>query len=176
MSSTTTNHDKGPTMGTKFSDVKGQEWNAAINVGALRRVLAQTSIDLTKLFDEKQAEPVRKLIANPLVMADVLFAIVEPQATARGITADAFGELLEGEALVAATDAVLAALVVFFSAQNADMGKAFAALVGKYRTATNVVWERAAGMMAAINPTAAATEAFDKALASQPGGRLNCGP
>lgn len=162
-------------MATTFNDTKGNNWNASITVGALRRVLAQTEIDLTRLFDDEKAEPVQKLLANPIVIADVVFAVVEPQATAKGIDAAAFGELLEGQALAEATDALLDALAVFFSARQAEMGQAFAKVVANYRKAAATVWGRAVNMVEAVDPTAAAMEAFDRELAKH-GGRVNSGP
>lgn len=169
------NHDKrNTTMATTFKDKAGQEWNAGITVGALRRVLAATGIDLTRLFDDEKAEPVQKLLANPLAIADVVFAVIEPQAKAKGIDADAFGELLEGDALAQATDALLDALAVFFSARQAEMGQAFAKVVANYRQAASTVWGRAVDMVNAIDPTAAALEAFDREL-NKRGGRVTSG-
>lgn len=140
----------------------------------MRRVLSQTGIDLTRLFDDEKAEPVQKLLASPLVIADVLFAVVEPQASAKSIDAAAFGELLEGESLADATDALLDALAVFFSARQSEMGQAFAKVVANYRKASATVWGRAASMVDAVDPTAAAMEAFDRALEKR-GGRVTSG-
>lgn len=161
-------------MATNFKDTKGNEWNASITVGALRRVLAQTSIDLTRLFDDEKAEAVQKLLANPITIADVVFAVVEPQATAKGIDAEAFGELLEGEALAQATDALLDSLVVFFSARQTEMGRAFGKVIENYRTAAQTVWSRAAEMVSSMEPTEAANRAFEAELQRR-GGRLTFG-
>lgn len=168
-------------MSTSFKDKAGNEWSVGITVGALRRVLAQTGVDLTKLFEgDPEAEggdvaaEVRRLLLNPITIADVLFAIVEPVAKERAISAEAFGELLEGESLADATDALMSALEVFFSAQVRDKGSTFGAMVRKFNEARGVVWQRAREMVEATDPTTTALNAFDKALEAQKG-RVNSG-
>lgn len=161
-------------MGTGFKDTKGNDWNASITVGALRRVLAQTSIDLTRLLDDEKAEAVQKLLANPITIADVVYAVIEPQAVAKSIDAAAFGELLEGEALAQATDALLDSLVVFFSARQAEMGRAFGKVLQNYRTASQTVWSRAAEMVSSMDATEAANQAFEAELRKR-GGLLTSG-
>lgn len=156
----------------KFNDKSGGEWAVGITVGALRRVLNATGIDLMKLFepdepnergDDPSAE-LRKLLLRPVVIADVVFAVVEPEAKQRGVDAEAFGELLEGKALADATDALMSALEVFFSAQNQEMGATFGDMVRKFGEARSAVWARAHGMVDGIDPTEVAGKAFDEAL------------
>lgn len=161
-------------MATTFTDKAGNVWDCGITVGALRRVLAQTGIDLTRLFDDDNAEPVQKLLAQPMTIADVVFAVIELQAKSKNIDAPAFGELLEGDSLADATEALLEALSVFFSARQSEMGKAFAKVVANYRKASATVWARASEMVDAVDPTAAAMEAFDRALEKR-GGRVTSG-
>lgn len=166
---------------SSFKDKAGTDWSVELTVGALKRVLAQTGIDLTKLYEgdpdkpgEDVAAEVRRLLLNPIAIADVVFAVVEPVATAKGITADAFGELLAGKSLADATDALLSELEVFFSEQVQDKGRAFGAMVAKFAEARGIVWSRAAKMVEDLDPTQAAMKAFDEALEKRRG-RLTSG-
>ncbi len=160
-----------------FRDKAAGEWEVGITVGALRRVLNATGIDLMKLFepdgpnergDDPSAE-LRKLLLRPVVIADVIFAAVEPEAKRRGVDVEAFGELLEGNALAEATDALMTALEVFFSAQNQEMGATFGDMVRKFGEARSAVWVRAHDMISTMNPNEVATKAFDEALARATG-------
>lgn len=151
-------------MTTNFKDTAGTDWNCAITVGALRRVLAETQIDLTKLFEDEKAEAVRKLLASPLTIADVVFAVVHPIAEQRGITAEKFGELLAGQNMADAANALLEALEVFFSGQDANMGASFKTFLSGYRKGRSVVWSRALDEVSQLDPEKVAHEAFEKAL------------
>ncbi len=151
-------------MSTIFKDTAGTEWNCTITVGALRRVLAETQIDLTKLFEDEKAEAVRKLLASPLTIADVVFAVVRPTAEQRNITAEQFGELLAGQNMADAADSLLEALEVFFSGQDANMGASFQKFLDGYRRGRSTVWNRARQEVELLDPEKVANEAFEKAL------------
>lgn len=151
-------------MSTIFKDTAGTEWNCTITVGALRRVLAETQIDLTKLFEDEKAEAVRKLLASPLTIADVVFAVVRPTAEQRNITAEQFGELLAGQNMADAADSLLEALEVFFSGQDVNMGASFQKFLDGYRRGRSTVWNRARQEVELLDPEKVANEAFEKAL------------
>jgi hypothetical protein len=154
-------------MTTTFKDTADGEWDCSITVGALRRVLADTQIDLTKLFEDEKAEAVRQLLANPLAIANVVFAVVKPQAIARGITEEAFGELLAGKQLSGAADALLDGLEVFFSGQDANMGASFMQFINGFKRGRSKVWSRALEEVGRLDPEAEVDKHFERELAKR---------
>lgn len=153
----------------KFSDKTGREWPVVVTVGALRRVIDRTGINLHNLFggesSEGNATELSKVLANPIVICDVVYALVAPTAQDRNVTIDAFGELLEGDILTQATEAMTDALCVFFSGQNAVKGKTLRRMLANVHTATDEIWDRAAAIVDKVDARAEANAAFDRALA-----------
>ncbi|MEM8738084.1 MAG: hypothetical protein AAGG38_06350 [Planctomycetota bacterium] len=101
-----------------FNDTTGRQWNVSMNVSALKRVRDLLDIDLMQLpvFDQKQPETglLYRLGNDPVELVNVLFALVKPQADAAGVSDEAFGEALGGDALGEATEAFMAEVVGFF--------------------------------------------------------------
>lgn len=151
-------------MSTTFQDSAGNAWDCQITVGALRRVLTDTGVDLTKLFEDEKAEAVRQLLVNPLAIADVVFAVVRLQAEAKSIDAAAFGELLSGKRLAEAADALMDGLEVFFSGQDANMGASFMKVIDGFKRGRSTVWNRALSQVSQIDPEAIAHQAFEREL------------
>lgn len=111
-----------------FKDKLGAEWNITLTVGALRRVLDMVDVDLARLVETVDANgnkrnPIQEwatLINDPIRVCDVLWAVVSPVAAARQITDEQFGELLEGQTLANATEALEQSLRDFFSALHPE--------------------------------------------------------
>ena len=158
-------------MAETFKDRHGAEWDCAITTGALKRVLKLCQIDLTKLFEDEEATAVRQLLADPLVIVDVIYAVVKPQADAKRITDEQFGELLCGQFMADANAALLDSLHVFFSALNSDMGVMWADTVDKFRRGKLQVWSRTLTHMqeTPFDPEQEANKAFEKELAKRRG-------
>lgn len=101
-----------------FTDTTGREWQVSMNITALKRVRDLLDIDLMQLpvFDQKQPEAglLYRLGNDPVELVNVLFALVKPQADAAGVSDEAFGEALGGDALSDATEAFMAEMVGFF--------------------------------------------------------------
>jgi hypothetical protein len=110
-----------------FTDNAGRTWAIDLNVTNLRRV-RDLIPDPTHALDEKGRRPgvdlltlaepdaplARRLNADPILLADCLFALAKPQADAAGVSDAQFGEALAGDAIAAAVDALLRALADFF--------------------------------------------------------------
>jgi len=107
--------DSGPGATVRtFTDARGRTWTVAITAGAFRRI--QESADVNLL-----GGPMSDLIesmADPVLVAAVLFAICRPQADALGVTAEDFANALDGRAFDAGLHAVFMAWADFFSDQN----------------------------------------------------------
>lgn len=97
---------------TRFKDEKGREWDLTITVATVRRVQNACGVNL---LDAVAGELVSRLAGDIMLLADVLWAIVEPQAKAAGVDDLDFGEGLLGDALDHATGAFMEGLRGFFA-------------------------------------------------------------
>lgn len=96
-----------------FKDSSGRSWTVAINVATVKRVRALVSVDLYAVLDDN-AKPLGELLADPVKFVDVLYVVCKPEADATGVTDEAFGTSLGGDALLEAADTFVEALVDFF--------------------------------------------------------------
>lgn len=97
----------------RFTDTAGRAWELAVTVGAIKRVRDLIGVDLYKLIDDG-FKGLADLLADPCKFVDVLWAMVEGQAKAAGVTDEQFGQSLAGDVLSQASDAFVEALVDFF--------------------------------------------------------------
>jgi hypothetical protein len=92
-----------------FRDTKGRDWTIDVNVASARRVKAAVHVDIIgdgKVFAQ--------LSADVEAFVNVLYVLCKAQADADGITDEQFGEGLAGDALEAATTALLEEIADFF--------------------------------------------------------------
>jgi len=94
-----------------FRDAENRVWQVTVTVATLRRVRELASVDLAGLLD---GELLDRLSSDPVLLADVLYAVCKPEADSRSVTAESFGEALAGDALDDATQALLEGLAGFF--------------------------------------------------------------
>jgi len=99
-----------------FTDSEGRQWGLRVDVSALRRVKSRLGINLV---DVVGGETLSRLANDPVLLVDVLFVLVEPQAQSRGVDAEAFGAAITGDVLDEATAALLEALADFFPSRKA---------------------------------------------------------
>ena len=93
-----------------FKDNQGRQWSVEINVTAIKRVRGLTGEDLMQVIEGTLIE---KLIRDPVLLCDVVYAICKPEADARSVSDEEFGKAMAGDAIEAATTAVLEELVGF---------------------------------------------------------------
>ncbi len=93
-----------------FKDNQGRQWSVEINVTAIKRVRGLTGEDLMQVIEGTLIE---KLIRDPVLLCDVVYAICKPEADARNVSDEDFGKAMAGDAIEAATTAVLEELVGF---------------------------------------------------------------
>ncbi|GIX04627.1 MAG: hypothetical protein KatS3mg114_0496 [Planctomycetaceae bacterium] len=94
-----------------FNDTQGRTWTVTINVDAIRRVRALLNINLLETVEGKLLE---RLITDPVLLCDILFALIQPEAEAKQVSDEDFGRALGGDVLDHATTALLEELVDFF--------------------------------------------------------------
>lgn len=109
-----------------FTDNTGRTWSIAINVGAVKRVRSGLDVNL---LDAVEGKLIERLVSDPVLLCDVIFVLCQPEAEARGITDEQFGQAMAGDAIDSATSALLEELVDFFpSGKRQVLTKALAKL------------------------------------------------
>ncbi len=94
-----------------FTDTENRQWEIAINVTAIKRVKGTLELDLLKAVE---GDLFVRLANDPCLLCDLLFVLCQEQAKEQGVTDEQFGAALGGDALDAATTALLEELVDFF--------------------------------------------------------------
>ena len=94
-----------------FADTLGRTWTVTINVDVIRRVRSLLNINLLEAVEGRLLE---RLITDPVLLCDILFVVIQPEAVAKEISDEDFGRSLGGDVLDLATTALLEELVDFF--------------------------------------------------------------
>ncbi len=94
-----------------FKDTAGRTWTLQINVDAIKRVRGLLNVDLLEIADGKLIE---RLAGDPVLLCDVVFAILKPDADAQQVSDADFGRAMGGDCLEQATTAFLKELADFF--------------------------------------------------------------
>lgn len=100
----------------KFKDAKGDQWEINLTVGTVQRV-KNASEQRFNLLDHELAA---KLWDNELDFWELLWFAIEPQATAKGINAEQFGELMAADCLYDAKRLFYEAWADFFRGLQRD--------------------------------------------------------
>jgi hypothetical protein len=104
-----------------FSDYQNRTWSVAINVAAVKRVRGLVGVDLLALVNEGM-EPLSRLLADPVRLADVLYCLCKDEADARQVSDEDFGRALYGDAIGWAAEAFVEELFDFFPDARARVG------------------------------------------------------
>jgi len=94
-----------------FTDNAGRSWSVKLNVAAIKRVRDLAKVDLLDLAEGRVIE---RLVADPITLCDVLFAVCKPQADLAQVTDIEFGEAMAGDAIEHASKALVEELIQFF--------------------------------------------------------------
>lgn len=121
-----------------FRDTNGRDWHIALTVADIKRVQQLTGVLLTSLVEDKLV-PLAELIGDPVRLVDTLYAIVQPQADAAGVTDEQFGRSLGGDSLEQAANAFVEGLLDFFPSRQRDLLKQ---LMQKQKELQNALAER----------------------------------
>jgi hypothetical protein len=95
-----------------FTDNAGRQWQVEINVAALKRVRGLVRVDLMQPI-EGTGGLLERLVRDPVLLCDVVYALCKPEADAKSISDEDFGRAMAGDAIEHATAAVLEELVAF---------------------------------------------------------------
>ena len=94
-----------------FIDSSGRVWVVDVSVATIKRVRTLTGVNLLEVI---QGELIEQLSSDPILLADCLYAVCQPQAVREGVSDEAFGQSLAGDVIDRATTALLEGLIEFF--------------------------------------------------------------
>lgn len=114
-----------------FTDTTGRQWAIDLNIGAIKRVKSLVGVDLLEIQD---GQLLVDLANDPMKMADILYAVVYPQATAKDVSDEAFGSALGGDAMRLGIDAFVEELIDFFQKLRPAVGQVLNKLWSKLET------------------------------------------
>lgn len=108
-----------------FQDIHKRAWNVEVTVSTIKRVRGLVGVDLLDVLGGKLID---RLSIDPILLADVLYAVCKPQADELKITDEQFGHALAGDAIEHATVALLDELVSFCPSprDRANLGRVLA--------------------------------------------------
>jgi len=149
---------------TTFRDTAGRTWQISLTIDALKRVKSLLQIDLTEPL---QGEPplMTRLAIDVLLLCDVLFALIKPQADAAGVSDEVFGASLGGEAILAAQEALTQEWLDFF--QNLRRTHLVTA-IQKQRDLVRAIVAAGEQRLAQIQPEQAVAELFGGSSTAPP--------
>jgi len=120
-----------------FTDNAGRTWAVRVTVDTIRRVRALTDTDLMCVVGGDLLE---RLAADPVLLVDVIYSIIKPDADKLGVTGEMFGESLAGDVIESAADAMMGAIVDFFPKRR---GRVLAAILEKSKKIEDESMDRA---------------------------------
>ncbi|HOF17723.1 MAG TPA: hypothetical protein PK082_02345 [Phycisphaerae bacterium] len=94
-----------------FTDNAGRSWTVEVNVAAVKRVRGLLDVDL---LDAAGSKLIGRLIDDPVLLCDLVYCLCKPQADAQDVGDEDFGKAMAGDAIEAATTALLEELTDFF--------------------------------------------------------------
>lgn len=93
-----------------FVDNAGRTWTVAVNVDAIKRVRGLAGVNLLEVLE---GQLIDRLIRDPVLLCDVVYAVCKPEADARNVSDEDFGRAMAGDAIEHATLALLEEIVNF---------------------------------------------------------------
>ena len=110
-----------------FTDNAGKTWSVCMTIDSVKRVRDLMGVNLV---EPEAGEPplLTRLGTDEILLCDVVFCLIKPQADACGVTDEDFGRALGGDAILAAQTALYEELIDFFLKRGRpDRAKAVAA-------------------------------------------------
>jgi len=109
-----------------FNDNAARSWTVQVNVDAIKRVRDLAQVNLLEVVEGKLLE---RLIADPILLCDVIYCLCKPEADSKNVSDADFGRAMGGNSIDGATTALLEELVDFFpQAKRRVLAKALAKL------------------------------------------------
>lgn len=96
----------------KFKTSNGDEWEIKINFISVERVKDSIGVDLMSIVTDQTM--FKEAICNPVIMAMTIAELCKKQIESRGIDIEDFAELLKGDPIEHAVNAMIDELIDFF--------------------------------------------------------------
>jgi hypothetical protein len=155
-----------------FNDNAGRTWTVTVNVDAIKRVRGLLDVNLLEVVDGKLLE---RLVGDPVLLCDLVYALCKPEADARAVSDEDFGRAMAGDVIDGATTALLEELVSFFpSSRRRLLAKALGKLKVLEAMALEIVEKRLDGpeledrMRAALEESSGSSGTSPASSASTP--------
>lgn len=140
-----------------FIDTANRTWPVTITVDTIKRVRGLVGFDLLAVVEK---DTLQTLIDDPVVLCDVIYAIIKPAADKAGLTDEQFAQGLGGDVLDNAVGALMEELTDFFpKAKRAVLQK----ILTKVEQATRFATDRAMSRLDAIDVETVVADLFEKA-------------
>jgi hypothetical protein len=94
-----------------FTDNMGRPWTVTVTVDTVKRVKSLLGVNL---LDAAGGKIIEDLVGDPVLLCDVVFCVIKPEADAKSVSDQDFGQSMAGDAIDAATRALLEELIDFF--------------------------------------------------------------
>lgn len=152
-----------------FTDAAGRRWSLVLTYGLAQRIHKSLGLDLANAHN---GEALTALAGNDRLLVELLFALIEEQATSAGVTPEQFADGLNGDVFEAAAEALQEMIRLFTRpAIRPVMEQIFAAQQDKRRRGIELVVEKLSGPareQAIQRDLSQIERQFDEALATQP--------
>lgn len=109
-----------------FTDNAGRTWTISLTIDSAKRVRDLMSINL---LEPEAGEPplLTRLGTDEILLCDVLYCLIKPQADTLNISSEQFGQALGGDVILAAQTAFYEEIIDFFQKRGrTDRAKAAA--------------------------------------------------
>lgn len=144
-----------------FVDNAGRTWTVTLNVDAIKRVRGLLNVDLLEILEGTLIE---RLIRDPVLLCDVVYAVCKPEADARNVTDEEFGRAMAGDAIEQATTVLLEELVAFCPSPRDRKN------LGRVLTTTRRMMDRARDLIEQRLESGQIEKAVEQALARSSSG------
>lgn len=141
----------------RFTDADGSDWIVTLNTTVVKRVRSLLDVDLLDIADGKLID---RLSSDPVLLVDVIYVVVKPEADARKVTDEQFGEKMRGDAIAQATDALLDELVDFSPSPR------MRSILGRLLTASRTARDRAMEVVEKRLDSGVVDREIDRAIAA----------
>mgnify|MGYP007059391883 FL=1 len=101
----------------QFTDGNGRAWTFRFTFLDVKRIRHETGVDIMSLW-QPDSEDAAELAQDPILLVDVLWCALEPQAKAAGVTPEDFGAGLVGDPIADAYHALIEGAIDFFPDQG----------------------------------------------------------
>ena len=156
-------------MPESFKDNEGRQWDIRMDYGAAKRVKALVGINLLAPLEEVEPDGqplLTRLARDDMMVIDVIFAIIKPQADERGMKDEEWAGAMGGDAMLEAHDGFYREYVNFFRSR----GRAETMMaLQKQKAALDAAIREAEARIRKLDPDLIVEEAFSGLDTNSPG-------